>query len=115
MKVNKFELTLEHIMLARKLNFDWSNEYYLGAPCVNVKCPYQDSDVLMSIAEIIGLVIFEDEYKEKYLSEEQAKYCEKLHKEMHIAISVMLASADFKPGTYQTREYSNIDWEPVKS
>lgn len=106
-----FELKNEHIMIARRLNIGWSDKYF-GTPYIDVKRPYQDSDVLMSIADIIGLDISLDDSGQRYLTKEQKNFCEQLHREMHIAISVMLASADFKPGVYQTR-FHNIFWEPV--
>jgi hypothetical protein len=110
MKTKKFELKPEHIMLARRLNIDWSDECYFGAPSVNDKRPYQDSDILMSIAEIIGLQVSRDKNDEKYLTEKQKGYCKRLHREMQVAISVMLSQGEFECGVYDTREFANIDW-----
>jgi hypothetical protein len=49
----RFTLTREHLKLARRMYVEWDNCEY-GAPAINPKRPYGNSDVEGDIAEILG-------------------------------------------------------------
>jgi len=66
----------------------------------------------MSIAKIIGLELFEDANEEEHLSKEQAKLCEKLHREMEDALQILLSNCKIEVGKYECDEYGHV-WQRV--
>jgi len=94
----EFELTEEHILLASKMRVRWQNCEY-GAPEIDPKRPYGNSDVENDICEILGKQMVEVDYEEKY-STEDLQYAKKIHNEMEIALQIILENKTFKPGLY---------------
>ena len=106
-----FELKKEHITLLKNSWVIWYDCEF-GAPGIDCKRPYGNSSIYEDMADILGIELFEDQYGEKHLSEEQADYLYDLHKDLEIALQLILTFQTFEPGTY-TRENSWDDWEPV--
>lgn len=111
MEKETFVLLPEHAALAQRMYFEWS-DIEAGAPCVNPKRPYGNGDHLNDIAEIIGLVLFEDADGIKHMNKIQRAQCEKLHREMETALEVILRSGSFEPGKYESRKFIS-DWKKV--
>jgi hypothetical protein len=112
MKETIFELKEEHIKLAQKMYVTW-DDCEFGAPAIDPKRPYGNSDVLGDIAEILGLQLFEDAEGEKHLSKEQDELCNKLHEEMETALQIILRCKTFELGTYTHQEYHYTEWYRV--
>jgi hypothetical protein len=104
-----FTLTEEHVKLLRRAYVNW-DACEFGAPAIDPKRPYGNSDVLLDIAEILEEPLFEDAGGEKHLSAEQAERSERLHKETQMALAVILRTGSFEPGRYSAGEYTQ-DWE----
>lgn len=75
------KITEEHLKLLKKAYWRYDEAEY-GAPCINPKRPYGNSDVEEDIAEILGWKLFENKYGETELSKEQSDEANKLHREL---------------------------------
>lgn len=106
--MKKFELKQEHLDLLKKAYVGWGECEY-GAPCIDGKRPYGNSDVERDIAKILNWKI-NKEYDE--LSKSQIKEAEKLHRETEIALQIVLRHVDkkLKLGTYTCDDYGR-DWK----
>jgi len=109
-----FQLTKEHIDLLTKAVVSWSDCEF-GAPCIDPKRPYGNSDVLSDLAEILGFEgkvcphcgePIEEDDNDLPVSE-----LEQTHRETAIALQIILDTQSFKPGLYLR---SNGKWEPFK-
>lgn len=99
----RFTVTLDHIMLSRRMNVEWDGSEF-GAPAIDPKRPYGNSDVLGDIAEILGW-----KQREESLSEEQETRAHQLHGEMEIALEILLRTGGLTPGDYVASDYQR-DW-----
>jgi len=107
-----FIVTEKHIELLKRANVSW-NDGEFGAPEIDPKHPYGNSDVLMDIAEIIGLGIFVDGDGEKHLNKDQENLCLKLHKEIETALQILVSNCHIEVGTYEAEEYDYDSWKKV--
>lgn len=89
----KFVLTDKHIALAHNFYVGWQYCEF-GAPEINPKRPYGDSDVTANIHEILT------GEQDAELTENQEEAYEALHKEMMVALQIILCTKSFVPGTY---------------
>jgi hypothetical protein len=103
----EFFLKPEHLKLMRKMCVGWDDCEY-GAPEIDPKRPYGNSNVLHDLADIIGIEY--DDEKDEPLTSSQIEYLEKLHKETETALQVALESGQFKVGRYVKREYCD-EWK----
>lgn len=113
MTLHKFKLKQEHLKLLRRANIYWDFAE-TGAPAIDPKRPYGNSNVIEDIAEILeeapslvkdGENIFSDEQEEKFL---------KLHQESLHALQVVLQNLTIKPGDFENVEEYGYEWERVK-
>lgn len=100
----KFTLKPEHLLLIKNMYVGWQNCEF-GAPEIDPKRPYGNSDVEGDIAEILGLELFEDAGGEKHLSEEQSKYINDLHRDTQTVLQIILRNCEIKCGEYETDKY----------
>ena len=105
-----FLLKQEHINLLKNASIMWYNDEY-GAPCIDPKRPYGNSNVSLDIAEILGWDIVNGEP-----SEEQKIAAYLLHHETHFALSIILdhIGEDLKLGEYKKKSKYDERWEFVK-
>lgn len=102
-----FKLTKTHIKLLRRMYVRWDN-CETGAPCIDPKRPYGNSDVTGDIHEILTgeCVELTREQEDKYID---------LHREMETALQIVLRTGKFKVGTYQLLKDYTSDWELIKT
>lgn len=100
MKKQKFTLTKNHIKLLQRMYVSWYNCEY-GAPCIDPKRPYGNSDVEEDIREILPNIPLNDEK------------CLEIHKETETALQIVLTTGTFKPGIYECDEY-DTNWKLKK-
>ena len=101
-----FRLTADHIELLRSMYVGWNNGE-TGAPEIDPKRPYGNSDVAADIHELLTGA---HAHVEELTEEEQEKYLA-LHRETESALQVFLNNAWIKPGVY-TKEWMG-SWEPL--
>lgn len=110
--MEKFEITEEHLKLAKRMYVSWEDCEY-GAPSINCKRPYGNSDVEDDICEILGFERIEADYEEVY-STEDLKYAEMIHLQMETVLQICLKFLEFKTGVF-TRKDKWEYWERSKN
>ena len=107
-----FILKQEHLDLLKEAYVEWQ-DCETGAPCIDPKRPYGNSDVEGDIAEILGWEI-NPEYEE--LSNSQRKKANELHKGTGIALQIVLQNIgkEIRLGEYQTKTDYDNKWVFVK-
>ena len=93
-----FELKEEHIKLLRKMCVGW-DDCEFGAPSIDCKRPYGNSDVYNDIAKILEIegTIVDDR---EVFSQEQINLMNEVHKETETALQIVLIIGEFRPGEY---------------
>jgi UPF0288 family protein (methanogenesis marker protein 3) len=102
----QFELREEHLKLLRNMFVRWDNCEF-GAPAIDCKKPYGNSDVYEDIAKILGIKGFEDSEGDISFSKEQVDLMNILHKESKVVLQIVLKTGKFEPGRYVADEYSD--------
>lgn len=98
----RFTLTEDHIKLLRRAIVRWDD----GAPAIDTKRPYGNSDVERDIAEILDHpVALEEEIPENII-----ELFDQVHHETATALQVVLSTGTFEPGTYVTSKSYTNDW-----
>lgn len=105
-----FELKKEHLKLISNFNITFNNNSEFGAPTVDTKRPYGNSDAYQDIARILKIKARPEDDQE--FSDEQYKYMDKLHEETEIALQIVLSLQCFKTGFY-CLDY-NGKWSLIK-
>lgn len=94
-----FILKKEHLDLMKRFHIDW-NDSEFGAPTIDSKRPYGNSDTERDIREIT---------KQK-LSDSQ---CMDLHEDTKLALEIFLRCGQVNIGTYERRSAYTHDWKLV--
>ena len=124
-RVRRFTVTEDHLKLLRHAWVDWDQGEGYGAPGINPKKPYGNSDVERDIAEILEAPDSDWEWVEievgfpppgarervKDLRPEAAERFTRLHAETAIALQIVLATGEFRPGRYTRTQQWSIDWK----
>ena len=105
--MERFTLTEQHLKLLKRMWVYWEDGAYAGAPSIDIKRPYGNSDVWQDVAEICGVQQFEDDDGEKHYPKGTKETCMALHRETEKALQVVLASQSFVAGDYVADEYRN--------
>lgn len=104
-----FELKEEHLKLLKNVWIEWENGEF-GAPCIDTKRPYGNSDVEYDIAKILDWAMVNDE-----LTDYQYITAQKLHKETQTALQIILSNLTFELGVYENyNEYDSTKWRLIK-
>jgi hypothetical protein len=103
--MKQFKLQEEHLVLLKAAYVDWEHTEY-GAPAIDPKRPYGNSDVEEDVCEILGWDI-------SVKREDAAD----LHRETATALQVILTAQTFEPGLYEDArmsQYHRAVWRKVK-
>lgn len=101
-----FEVTDQHIKLIRNFYVDWDN-CETGAPTIDPKRPYGNSDVAYDMCKILNGKAFDGEMDDDVMSD----YLN-LHRETETALQIILRTGKFQSGVYQCEPYTR-NWELV--
>ena len=110
--MREFEVTEDHIKLLREAYVDWDGGEF-GAPAIDCKRPYGNSDVVGDLAEIL------ERESELYPSdsedrdEEVASELTEIHRETLTALQIFLVTGTMEPGTYQNQSKYGKEWVKV--
>ena len=102
--VREFTVTEDHLELLRHVYLYWDYGEGCGAPAINPKRPYGNSDVERDIAAILDAPdsdwdqVEDDEYPD--LTPEARERFTRLHVETMIVLHITLAAGEFRPGRY---------------
>ncbi len=110
-----FELTENHIKLLREMYVSFNGDSYDGAPAVDIKRPYGNSDVPYDVARILGYAEYikasDDDETETDAFEEATHELLKIHRETGTALQIVLSTGSFEPGMYGRPErYLTQHW-----
>lgn len=112
MDKEKFNVTEEHMKLLKQMWVSW-DDCEFGAPEIDPKRPYGNSDVYDDMAEILG--IKKPDVEDWVLSDAapSAKLCkrlDKLHKEMETVLQILVRNPEgISPGRYGKEKY-DANW-----
>lgn len=107
MRKRQFKLTSDHVKLLRAAYVSWDGCEF-GAPAIDCKRPYGNSDPYPDIAKIIGIEPGEDDWEP--FTQDQFDYMRKKHEELETALQIVLATGAFEPGIYEANAYSR-NWQ----
>lgn len=102
MSEKRFKVTDAHVTLARAMIVGWCGDEF-GAPEIDPKRPYGNSNVIHDMLGLLGLPVVEEP------PESLVDYLTELHKSMETALQVFLATGAFEPGVYVASGYRR-DW-----
>jgi len=112
--VDEFELKQVHLDLLKEANIHWWDCEF-GAPCVDPKRPYGNSNVLGDMAEILKIMKKDNyDYVEGDWKEDKSDYMADLHKQTQVAIEIILQTQSFKLGTYKRKDGYGDYWELIE-
>lgn len=108
-KVEEIEITEEHMKLLQRAYVDWEDCEY-GAPAIDCKRPYGNSDVEGDICEILGWGPGFDEN----LNSDIEDRCEEIHRQTQYALQIILRARSFDVlGSYRSCMCSDYEWVRV--
>lgn len=110
MKITRFSVTEDHIKLLKSMYIGWQDCEF-GAPEVDPKRPYGNSDVYHDIAEILDWPYNRNPETYEY-TDLAIKKMDKIHREMETVLQILVSNCSIRPGTYEAKEFSN-DWHRV--
>jgi hypothetical protein len=91
------------------IDYDAYTEF--GAPCVDPKRPYGNSDVIADIAEILGWMP-KDWYDGNQDKPDEWKVNgNRIHKEMQTVLQILVVNFSIRPGTYVNESDYGINWQ----
>lgn len=112
--MERFTMTTDHIKLLRAAWTSWDDCEY-GAPCIDPKRPYGNSDVPGDIVEILGWDPQYTDPEDPYdLTDEQAREANRVHRETEKALQIVLTLGTWEPGTYERGMDSHYRWRPAR-
>lgn len=119
-KITEFTVTEDHLKLAKMMYVGWDDMEF-GAPAIDGKRPYGNSDVVADIAEILGIDTEADrirwqnmtgrELDEGEITDPLAEHLTRIHAEMGIVLQIALVTGEFKAGRYVKPERYGVKWE----
>jgi len=114
MKIKKFVMTAEHLTLLKRFQVGWQ-DCEAGAPEIDPKRPYGNSDVENDIHEMMtGETIGCTDSKRDELTDKEITRYQILHRETETALQVALATGTFAVGEYECESYSS-EWRRVSN
>lgn len=116
MSTERFTVTKDHLRLIRHMHIDWNGDES-GAPTVDPKRPYGNSDVALDVIDVLGWTAMMDP-DDWDVRPEQRDKAMALHRATATALQIVLCTGKFEPGTYvQTERYRALSWrlEAVQS
>ena len=114
MRMKSFTLTEDHVKLltSGRVGVGWQ-DCETGAPEIDPKRPYGNSNVAEDVAEILGWELEGDDGYEPVLSRKQREAAMAIHRSTRIALEVILSAKTFEPGVYEASAYSS-KWRQVE-
>jgi hypothetical protein len=108
-ELTEFTVTEDHLKLLRHVRVaDWHpGEGYFGAAGIDSKRPYGNSYVARDIAEILDTPDEDWEYEDgekANVTDEAEERLMRLHVETMVALQIVLAAGEFRPGRYRRVE-----------
>jgi len=109
--ITEFEITEQHLNLLRNAHVSWAATEF-GAPEINPKRPYGNSNVPEDVAELVvpGFVGWGYEARETYVNINERDLT-RLHVETAIALQIILRIGEFRTGRFRRSSWYG-EWKP---
>jgi hypothetical protein len=107
--MKRFEVTADHLKLLRAANVGWDSCEF-GAPSIDCKRPYGNSDVYGDLAKILGIQAADAD--DVRFSDEDYDRMRRLHRETATVLQIGLWLGRFETGVYESENYGR-DWRRV--
>lgn len=104
----EFDLTTDHIKLLRRANIVWY-ECEAGAPGLDCKRPFGNSDVEADVCEILRWTPELDEDDGSW-SDAQRERANEIFRGIGTALQIVLEYQTFEPGYFVRRNAINANW-----
>lgn len=104
-----FFLKEEHIKLLKNAYVSWEDCEF-GAPTIDCKRPYGNSNVYHDIAEILGYP-----YDDEDDSVNDYDKMRRIHEETQTALQIFLYTGRMEAGTYKRDGYSSSRWNQLSA
>jgi hypothetical protein len=108
----KFTVTSQHLLLMKRMYISYNSYCEFGAPEVNPKRPYGNSDVYYDIGEILEITPSGGSEDDPEFTAGQEVEMLKLHKETETALQIAVVTGCFESGEYEADEYSS-NWVKI--
>lgn len=102
-----FTVTEDHLKLLRAAYVDWQDMEF-GAPAIDPKRPYGNSDVTADIARILGEPVPEDDDGAEDWFD--ANRLTRLHRETQTVLQIAISTGAFATGTYTRPGLYSREW-----
>jgi hypothetical protein len=109
--IARFTVTADHLRLLHHMNVQW-NDTESGAPAIDPKRPYGNSDVPTDIADILGWTVLLDP-DGWAMQPEQSEKAWAIHRQMDTVLQIVLCTGAFRAGAYIKTSYSPRSWIPA--
>lgn len=108
--MRSFTVLQRHLILLRHANVGWDDCEH-GAPCIDPKRPYGNSDVESDIHQLVGKPADARDDEGEWPEGVRERY-QKLHRETQTVLQIVLATGEFRAGMYVADDYSR-NWRLV--
>ena len=110
--MKKFTVTKNHIKLLQSFYIGW-NDCEFGAPSIDPKRPFGNSNVYRDMADILGFELADmDEEPEKY--DKQINSLQKGYQELQTCLQILCKNLSIEIGEYECDDYKT-NWRKVKN
>jgi hypothetical protein len=109
--MKRLKVTENHIKLLKELYIGWEDCEF-GAPCVDCKRPFGNSDVYGDMAEILGIKLANQEENFE-LYEKQIYSLSKGYKELQDCLQILCKNLSIEVGEYECDDYGT-NWRKVE-
>lgn len=112
-EVQEFTVTEHHLKLAKNFYISW-NDCESGSPTIDPKRPYGDSDLVDSMAEVLGIEKNKDNFDdedEEFWTDEFYDKMQDLHKQMLVVVQIIFCTGRFEVGKYKKEDEFSSKWE----
>lgn len=106
-----FEVTADHLALLDRLQFGYDDWTEFGAPEVDPKRPYGNSDVYDDIGEILGVTPGgENHWGDPEYTDEQREEMKDIHREMVQVLEILVSNRSIGQGYYRRTSKYGTRW-----
>lgn len=113
MPATTFTVTDDHLRLLDRINIGYDDSTEFGAPEVDPKRPYGNSDVYGDIGEILGVQPDgEDDWGPEF-SDAQRERFRRIHRDMETVLQILVRHRSIRAGVYRRSSPYGVDWAPA--
>lgn len=106
----RFTVTADHLRLLRHMYVQWQDDE-TGAPEIDPKRPYGNSDVPTDVADVLGWTVLMDP-DDWAMDPGQSERALVLHRETATALQIVLCTGQFVTGTFiKNSKYDSRSWQ----